>query len=214
MWLTSGMSRPGRQHGRTAASIHLTEGLKMLHCGSPDLVAVDRRSIRAMSFKGWRRYRFSAAECKTIPFLTSTLAARSQRQAFDARFGGQHPHDVLFRCSALRWSPASLDPWQDCRNCWSGCVISAAWSPKNRVCSLMGVKAKISRSDEPHGSNILSASSTTALITPLSSSLPRSKWSSSRPGVAIKNVDAPVQLRLVNEGWPSSARPRKSLPLE
>ena len=57
---------------------------------------------------------------------------------------------------------------------------------KNSVCFLAGVSLKIrSRSGMKPISSMRSASSTTMICTPVIRSLPRSKWSSRRPGVAI-----------------------------
>ena len=73
------------------------------------------------------------------------------------------------------------------RNCLVSRVISGGMvAEKNRVCFLTGVSLKMrSRSGMKPMSSMRSASSTTMICTPVISSLPRSKWSSRRPGVAI-----------------------------
>ena len=64
----------------------------------------------------------------------------------------------------------------------SGAIVAL----KNSVCRVLGVSWKIrSISGMNPMSSIRSASSTTMICTPFSISLPRSKWSRSRPGVAI-----------------------------
>ncbi len=74
------------------------------------------------------------------------------------------------------------------RNCLVSRVISGGMvAEKNRVCFLTGVSLKMrSRSGMKPMSSMRSASSTTSICTPVISSLPRSKWSSRRPGVAIR----------------------------
>ena len=65
-------------------------------------------------------------------------------------------------------------------------ISGAMVAEKNSVCRVKGVSWKIrSMSGMKPMSSIRSASSTTMICTPVSSSLPRSKWSRRRPGVAI-----------------------------
>ena len=74
-----------------------------------------------------------------------------------------------------------------CRNSWVIRVISGAIvAEKNSVCRVNGTSLKMrSMSGMKPMSSMRSASSTTMICTPVSISLPRSKWSSRRPGVAI-----------------------------
>ncbi len=74
-----------------------------------------------------------------------------------------------------------------CRNSWVMRVISGAIvAEKNSVCRVNGTSLKMrSMSGMKPMSSMRSASSTTMICTPVSISLPRSKWSSRRPGVAI-----------------------------
>ncbi len=74
-----------------------------------------------------------------------------------------------------------------CRNSWVIRVISGAIvAEKNRVWRVKGTILKMrSMSGMKPMSSIRSASSTTMICTPVSISLPRSKWSSRRPGVAM-----------------------------
>ena len=73
------------------------------------------------------------------------------------------------------------------RNCLVRRVISGGMvAEKNRVCFFGGVILKMrSMSGMKPMSSMRSASSTTRNCTPVIRSLPRSKWSSRRPGVAI-----------------------------
>ena len=65
-------------------------------------------------------------------------------------------------------------------------ISGAMVALKNSVCRVKGVSWKMrSISGMNPMSSIRSASSTTMIWTPVSNSLPRSKWSSRRPGVAI-----------------------------
>ena len=72
---------------------------------------------------------------------------------------------------------------------------------KNSVCRVKGTSLKMrSMSGMKPMSSMRSASSTTMICTPVSISLPRSKWSSRRPGRGDQHVDAAVdQLVLVLE---------------
>jgi len=65
-------------------------------------------------------------------------------------------------------------------------ISGAMVAEKNSVCRVKGTSPKMrSISGMKPMSSIRSASSTTMICTPVSNSLPRSKWSSNRPGVAI-----------------------------
>ena len=75
---------------------------------------------------------------------------------------------------------------------------------KNSVCRVNGISLQMrSMSGMKPMSSMRSASSMTRISTPLSSSLPRSKWSSRRPGVAI-STSAPRSSFL---SWSSNETP-------
>ena len=87
---------------------------------------------------------------------------------------------------------------------------------KNRVCLLAAISLKMrSMSGMKPMSSMRSASSTTMICTPVSSSLPRSKWSSRRPGVAISTSTPRSSLASwsPNETPPISSAQESFLPL-
>ena len=126
---------------------------------------------------------------KTMPlrtFAAPTRARSAKRLAFGSTEGMRTMCWVMFS-PVVAGRDASIRTGLR-RNWVVSRVISGGMvAEKNRVCFFAGVSLKMrSMSGMKPMSSIRSASSTTMIWTPVSSSLPRSKWSSSRPGVAIR----------------------------
>ena len=123
-----------------------------------------------------------------MPFFTSARAI-SSRSAVRLALGSEEGMRTRFwvMVSAVVAGRDASMRTGSFRNCLVSRVISAGMvAEKNSVCFLTGVSLKMrSRSGMKPMSSMRSASSTTMICTPVISSLPRSKWSSRRPGVAI-----------------------------
>ena len=141
-----------------------------------------RRDLATMSTSDFRLQ-------KTIPFLIPSFSI-SIRRAVRLALGSEVGRRTMCwaMVSAVVAGLATSMRTGSLRNCLVSRVISGGMvAEKNRICFLGGVSLKIrSMSGMKPMSSMRSASSTTRICTPVRSSLPRSKWSSSRPGVAIR----------------------------
>ena len=197
-----------------------------------------RKACRIFIRSFWSRSPCSAAASKPCFFSdlasTSTSILRLQKMM---PLVSASPSETISRRSTSRFSEAPVSlrrgvclttacrivsevvAWRAtstrtglCRNSSVIRVISGAMvAEKNNVCRVKGTSLKMrSMSGMKPMSSIRSASSTTMMLTPVSISLPRSKWSSSRPGVAI-STSTP---RSISLSWSLKLTPPMSSAME
>ena len=109
-----------------------------------------------------------------------SLASRSRRLGLNITTPWVMFSDVV------AWRATSMRSGADRNVLVMRSISGAMVAEKNSVWRVKGVRLKMrSISGIKPISSMRSASSTTMICTPVNSSLPRSKWSSRRPGVAI-----------------------------
>ena len=121
---------------------------------------------------------------------SASIRARSRRRFSLAARSLREGRNLTTICSmfsaAVAWRATSMRAGADRKVLVMRSISGAMVAEKNSVWRVKGVRLKMrSISGMKPMSSIRSASSTTMICTPVSRSLPRSKWSSSRPGVAI-----------------------------
>ncbi len=119
--------------------------------------------------------------------ISARRLSRFSRSAPSLRLGVSWTTRCVTDSAAVAWRATSTRTGFDRKVCVSRVISGGMVAEKNSVWRVNGVRLKIfSMSGMKPMSSIRSASSTTMIWMPVSISLPRSKWSISRPGVAIR----------------------------
>jgi hypothetical protein len=210
-----GMSRPRGDVGGDSSWILLSlKPAQHRHARALVHVAMQRADGEAVLLERAEQFGTSRLRLqKMMPFfrfswlrIRSRSASRFSKSFFGRRPGAGSPSSRSRRRGPPRRGPGMQE------------LVGERWisggmvAEKNSVCRVNGISLTIrSMSGMKPMSSIRSASSITRISTPVSSSLPRSKWSSRRPGVAISTSTPRSQLAvLLVEGRRRRSAARRS----